>query len=373
MNRLLDKIKNIINKYAPGIIILLWACVQIFLLYKNGIKTDLESVKYIREADNILAIGNVSSPNFWFYSTQVFLIAFFEKIQIGHVGVIVVQMFFSALATYKLFLFLKKRVHPLAAFTAILLLILNIPFNQYSTFLQTESLFHSFTILYIVYLLSVEKINAKNIFFIIAFLAVLTVTRPSGILLYPATIIYIIFWKFKYQNYIVKYLAAFVLSIIALLVLNMGIQSGGELNFLLPFQKEMIICGVPMQDADIKVSSNPNSLAGMLYYVTHNFSQFANLAWRKTISFFGVYRPYYSTINNLYVCGMFLLLYLFSIIGMIKWYRSNKGLLFFCIITIITTWLSVVFSCDDWHNRWLLTLVPVLIILSSKGIERLLR
>ena len=357
---------------ALVIIAFCWLLVQLFLLYINGIKTDLEAVKYIREADNILTSGNVSSPNFWFYSTQIFLIAFFKKIQPGYAGVVAVQLFFSALATYKLFLFLKKHVTPIAAFITTLLLIVNIPFNQYNTFLQTESLFHSFTILYIVYLMGIEKLNVKHIFFIALFLLLLTITRPTGILLYPATIIYILFWKLNSLKTFIKYGIAVALAVVALLVLNTGLQSGGELNFMLPFQKEMIICGVPVQDAHIKTSDNPNSVTGILYYVTHNFSQFAKLAWQKTISFFGVYRPYYSAINNLYVCGMFLLLYLLSIIGIKKWYRQNKGILIFSLVAIVTTWLSVVFSCDDWHNRWLLTLVPVLIILASKGIDTLI-
>lgn len=352
---------------------LCWLFVQLFLLYRNGIKTDLESAKYIREADHILSSGYVSSPNFWFYSTQIFLVAFVKKLNIGYISVVAIQMFFNAFAIYRLFFFLKKHVTPTAALIAILLLIFNIPFNQYNTFLQTESLFHSFTILYIVYLLGIENLTVRHIIFITLFLLLLTFTRPTGILLYPASIIYILMWKLRNHTYFFKYGMTAALIIVFLLVLNLGMQSGGELNFMLPFQKEMIICGVPVREADIKITSNPNNVAGILYYISHNFTQFIILAWEKTISLFGVYRSYYSTINNWYTCGMFFLLYLLSAIGIKKWYRQNKGIALFSLANIFTTWLSVVFSCDDWHNRWLLTLVPAFIILACKGIEIVLK
>lgn len=345
---------------------------QFFLFYKNGIKTDLESAKYIREANNLINSGTVSSLNFWLYSTQIFLIAFFCKIKAGFTGVVIVQLFFNAFATYNFFLFLHKRSNLNAAFFTTLLLIFNLPFNQYNFFLQTESLFHSFSILFVVYLLSVDRWNFKHIALITTFMVLLMFTRPTGILLYPATIVYIAFFKLNIKKAALKILACITLLMIPAVILNFAMGSGGELNFMLPFQKKMIICGVPVNEANIKISSNPNSISGVFYYAWHNFEQFIKLSWQKTISFFGVYRSYYSVINNLFICGWFSLVYVLSIFGLKKWYKENLGIAVFCVIFILATWGSVIFSCDDWHNRWLLTLTPVFLILAIKGIEQFL-
>jgi hypothetical protein len=156
-----------------------------------------------------------------------------------------------------------------------------------------------------------------------------------------------------------------------LFMLNAALGSGGELDFMLPFRDERIICGVPTLDyfRDIRVSGNPNSVFGLLYYITHNFDQFIRLAWWRTLAFFGLARSYYSDGHNLYLYLYFFPFYLSGAAGILKWARRNKYLLLYCLALIIVTWLTVILTCDDWHNRFFLSVVPYIYILSAPVVQ----
>lgn len=358
------------TKFYPIYLLICWTAVQVWLLFTTGIKTDLESAKYIREADNILNTGTVSTPNFWFYSTQIFLIASLKKIGIGLGGVVILQMLLNLFATFTLYNYLKKHTGILPAFITSLFLIFNIFYNEFNTFLQTESVYFSLVILYTCYLLKLENFKWYNFFAISAFLALLTFTRPTALLLYTPTFLYILF--FKINSSVAKKLSLLsILLLIALYILNYAMGSGGEWAFMEIYKQEMVICGVPVNNVNVDITDNPNSIKGLVYYITQNFNQFAILAVKKTVAFFGVYRAYFSTGHNVVIVCFFSLMYLLATVGIVSWRRQNAGVLFYCLLAIFFTWLSVIVTCDDWHNRFVLTIVPYLLILSAKGVEML--
>jgi hypothetical protein len=358
-----DEYRNLI------ILLVCWGMIQTYFLLTTGIKTDLESEKYIFQANNLLNSGNVSSANFWFYSVQIFLIAFCMKLKIGYWGVVVIQMLLNAFATFGFYNFLISKVHLFPAFLTTLFLIFLIPFNQYTTFLQTESIFHSLLILYCVFILDLKKITFVEFIKIILFALLLMFTRPTGILLIPATVFYLTFRfgkNYKWHEKIMLLLTIFLPSTI---VLDVAMHSGGELNFILPFQKEMVICGVPSNSTTIILPQDPNSLPGLLYYICNNFNQFLTLALLKTKSFFIPYRSYYSVIHNIYLISIYAIMYILTLTGIVKSFRRDMYITLFCISNIVVIWISVMITCDDWHNRFLLMVTPFLLILSALTID----
>lgn len=351
-----------------------WLLVQSILFYQYGIHTEMEASKYIHEATLLLNEGRVSSSNYWLYSSQILLIAAAIKFNTGYFVVYLVHLLFNALATAAFYRMLVKLNRRPAAFILTLLLIVCIPLQTFNSFLQTESLFYSFTILYSCYVLGLQRLTLKNSVVIFLFLVLICFTRPTGLLFVPGTFLYLFFKYTRGLSTIVKLGVTVVGTVIFLFALNTALGSGGELDFMLPYRDERIICGVPTltQFRDIEISDNPNSISGLLYYISHNTAQFTRLAWWRTKAFFGITRQYYSKGHNLYLYLYFFPLYILALLSLGKWIRINRYIPLYCLSVILITWLTVILTCDDWHNRWFLSVVPYIYILSAPMVQAIM-
>lgn len=361
------------QNFSLIILIAIWASVHLLLISHFGIVTKGEPEKYIREANNLINYGNLSSSNFWLYSTQIFLIFFSLKIKLGYEFVIGLQLIFSLIATlsfYRLSTFLFTRT---AGVIATVWFLLNLPIHQFNTFLQTDSLFYSFIVIYACYLLMIRRLSVKVIACILLALMLISITRPTGLFFFPATFLYLYFRFFKRFRFSYKILFLISISIVFLYFLNAALGSGGELDFMLPARDERIICGVPTLPYFVRIDEieNGNSLYGLFYYISHNLSQFARLAFQRSIAFFGLVRPYYNTTHNIYLVILFYPIYLMGLLSIKYWIKNNPFVLVFIFSLVSFTWTTVILSCDDWHNRFYLTISPYLIILALPVISRL--
>lgn len=350
-----------------------WAVVQTLLYHQYGIVTELEAHKYIVEADNLIETGKVSSPNFWLYSTQILLFTAAKKLHSGFISVAIIQWLFNGLATWVLYKFSRRISNSITGLLIGILFIFNIPIQTFNFFLQTESLFLSFTILFSCYLLRLQKLTLKSFIALFLFLVLICFTRPTGLLWVPCAFLYLFFRFFKAFSVPLKIGITVLASVGFLFFLNRALGSGGELDFMLPFRDENIICGVPTLPhfADINVSSNPNSVFGIAYYITHNFDQFIRLAWLRSKAFFGLLRTYYSTGHNIYLGLYFYPVYILVLLSLRKWIRQNKNLLLYCSSLVFITWASVILTCDDWHNRFFLSVVPYIYILAIPAVKNI--
>jgi hypothetical protein len=140
-------------------------------------------------------------------------------------------------------------------------------------------------------------------------------------------------------------------AVVFLFFLNLALGSGGEFDFMLPYRYEQIICGVPTVATPVTIhtAENPNSVYGLLYYLTHNFSQFARLAWERSLAFFGLIRSYYSGAHNALLVLMFYPVYVLVLAGMKHWVRRLPLQLLYIAGVVLITWASVMLTCDDWH------------------------
>ena len=354
-----------IKKKGLILLIIFWLLVQAFLLITQGINTGGESINKIQEAENLISGKGLSSKSDYLYLTEIFLIFLKLKTHAGYGAVIAIQLILNLSALIYFYKFLNSFYSSkILSFTGCLILLACFPYQIYNTFLYTESIFFSLSLIYSCYLLQLKKLSLPNIFIIFLFLFLLCITRPSGIFFMAATIVYLFFFISKTINPVVKAAVFITVSCFALFILNYLMASGGGIDILLPFKDERVICGIPTlsYNADIKTVQNGNSLYGLIYYVTHNFSQFSRLALLKSKAFFGLVRPYYSYGHNVFLVIYFYTLYALIILNIIK---INKKLplafIYFIALTVIY-WLSVVFSCDEWHNRFFITLTPFFII-----------
>ena len=342
-----------------------WSIVQLILFNRNGIVTNLEAKKYINEAFFFIDNGRFSTRNFYLYSTEIFLILTAIKLKTGYILVVIIQWILNLLATYMFYKlaiqFLKKNS---LATIATFIFIINIPYQIYNSFLFTESIFYSLTIIYTGYLLTLKTLNKRNTILLLLFLVLLSITRPTGILFFGATSIYVFFRFLNHWTILQKTVLISTSLVLFIFLVNSMMQSGGELNLMLPFIKENIICGVntTTQD-DIAILPNDTSLYGLLYYITHNTSHFLKLAWYKTLSFFGIIRSYYSFSHNVFLAVFYYPFYLMVISGIRNKRIAGKKESLFFITIILLYWFTSVLTCDDWHGRFFLTISPFLFLI----------
>ena len=215
--------------------------------------------------------------------------------------------------------------------------------------------------------------SLKRSVIVITLLVIVSITRPMGFLFIPPVFFYLFFIYFQKASIAKKtgILAAFVLPFF--FIVNKAMGSGGEFDFMLPFKDEDIICGLPSLTHSTAINSieNSNSIFGLFYYIIHNFSQFTRLAWLKTISFFGLYRSYYSKWHNIYLIAYFSLTHIMAIFSLPYMAKRFFHKFSFLISVILITWLTVMLTCDDWHNRFYLIVSPYIIILSMGIVKKI--
>jgi hypothetical protein len=349
----------------------LWVIVQALLFHHNGIVTLNEADKYITEAHIFIDTGSFYSPNYWLYSTEIFLIIATLKLHVGFIWIVFIQLLLNFIATgmfYRLALnFLNSTT---LAFIATGLFILNILYQVYNTYLFTESLFYSLSIIFSCYLLLITRLTAKNITLLVLVLCILCVTRPTGILFLPAAAIYLFFRFFRQISLPVKWTILLITTGLFLFILNKLLGIGGSLDFMYPFRTENIICGVPTTEVHIDTLPNGNSLAGLLYYITHNSGQFFRLGWLKTKAFFGMRRIYYSAAHNLYLMVFYYPFYLLALAGIIRNTKHRKYPVVYLLLVILFFWIATILTCDDWHNRFVLTITPWLFLLGLSAFNK---
>lgn len=361
-----ESARNIKN---PKILLLLiWLIIQAILFLKNGIVTTLEASKYVNEAHHFIETGKVTTNNYYLYFTEIFLIASAVKLNLGFIYIIIFQWILNLLAAfsfYKLAKYILKE--NLYVFLATLLLVISLSYQEYNSFLYTESIFFSLTIIYSSYLLRIKEFSLKHGIIILLFLVLLSITRPTGILFFGASAFYLYFRYLNHLSIPNRLVIVFPILLLFILVINSMIQSGGELNLMLPFIRENILCGVNKNShADIILLENNNSLLGLVYYIFHNPIHFLKFASLKTVSFFSNIRAYYSLLHNILIALFYLPIYIMAMYVLFR--KREKGnfenRFFYSIIFLF--WFTTILSCDDWHGRWFLTISPFLYLIAMQ-------
>lgn len=345
-----------------------WAFLQVFFLLHFGMVTQLESVKYIAEAKYLLNQGHYTSGNFLFYSVEILLISLSYISHTFPWLVVLVQICVNGISIYFFYRLCFSLTGDLLRAFFVTLFFLGLFYYQlYNVYLFTESLYYSFGILYTYLLFSVKRLSAKSVLVLLLGLAFLYFSRPTGLFFIPSTIVYLVF-KF-YRNKAWYLLSGFlVFGIVALyFLLNFALKSGGEFDFLLPYLDERVICGVPtiQQPHAISVPVEKNSVEGLWYIITHYPALFFGLAGRRLLAFFGGVRSYFSTPHNIFIAFYLYSTYALAIYGFKKMIVRFLPQTAYLLTNIFFVALTVMLSCDEWHNRFMLAVFPFFLLLAS--------
>ncbi len=356
------------NFTQASILVTGWLLLQVLFFFKFGIVTDLESATYISAAKYLIATGHYPSGNFLFYSVQIFLDAFCIKAGISYVAVVILQLVLNGLSVIFFYKLIDKTTGSnKVAFAFTLLFLSMFYYHLYNVYLFTESIYFSLGILFTYFLFSIKYPSYKNIGLAICFIILLSITRPTGIFFFPAAFLYIIFKFFVKKAWVISGVSVVACLLIFYFLVNYAMSSGGALNFLLPYLDERIICGVPTLAIPhtIEMTGNPNSIQGLWYIMTHYTGLFVSLALKRFIAFFGMYRPYYSVFHNVYIIVSFLLVYILMLLSIKKLFSQFLPMTIYCSIIILLFTVTVVLSCDEWHNRFIFGLWTLFVLMAS--------
>ena len=343
----------------------LWVVVQSLLFWKNGILTQLEAAKYVDQAHIFLQTGGFESGNFLYYSVEILLISLCLKAHVSFLFLIILQWTLngvSMICFYKAALLLSKRSS--VALIATTALITMVYYQEFNSFLYTESLYFSLSVIYTYFLFRSPGRGLKGLVPVFLLIILLYFTRPTGIFFLPASLLFFVFkapsgpwWKLP--------MAGVSLLLLYFLV-NLSIGSGGEFNFLLPYLRENIICGVSSVAIPhhFNMPADPNSLGGILYIISHHFGLFAKLSAQRLLAFFGVYRSYYSLLHNTVIMVFFFVPYGLILRGFRGLFQEHRAESIFLVTLIALMAITVMITCDEWANRFILGEFPMVLLLT---------
>ena len=371
MFNLVHHLRNISTKQLLAILGTLWILTQIFYLKTFGIVTTGESTKYFEECQQLLQYGHFSDNKFQFYFVYIFIHIIFYKLGFEIIGVYVFQLLLNLLATYFFFelnyIITKKKF---IAFIAVLLLLLTQPFEMWTVYLYTESVYSSLIILF-AYSLFVpnHKKNWELILSILIFILILF-TRPTGLLMIPVITIYFFFLLIKQKEYLKALLTVTIIGSIFFLLLDYAMHSSTTFDFMKPFLENEILCYIPTENTPAQtIHSGSNSILAILDYILQNKKQFLYISYQKFISFWGMQRTYDSKTHNLYFACFFYPIYVIGIMGLFSLFKKSKKIFLFIISLFLVFTLEVILTCDDWNNRFNIPIIPFIMMLGAVGIN----
>jgi hypothetical protein len=294
-------------------------------------------------------------------------------LQLGFVFAVAVHLLLNLAATFTFYRYITTLFSPAVALAGTMLLLLNFPLQQFNSFLQTESIFYSLTIMLSCYVLRQRSLTLRNGLIILGLLLLVSITRPTGLLFFPAVFLYLFFRFFRGIAFGWKIGIVAAAFAIFLFALNLALGSGGELDFLLPYREEHIICGLPTLVPGTSSAGDGNSLWGLLGYVTSHFGQFMHLAALRLTAFFGLIRSYYSPVHNIYLGVYFFSIYIGVVLSLGYWKKHHAWELLYFISIIFLMCATAMLTCDDWHNRFYLTIHPYINLLCLPFVARVLK
>jgi hypothetical protein len=352
---------NKLSRRAYLMVILLWIIFQAAWYLYLGVEFGLESAKYIDQAQYFLEHGQFSQFRYIFYCTTIFVIVLAKILNLGLYGALFIIMAMNLLSY--LFFFQALRTffnHHIPALLVVALLMSFWPFQSWSLYLFTECLFYSLVMVLTGHLLLFKKLNFRFVFTGLVLLLLLMISRPLGILFVLPFMVFVFFKLSRKQR-----LYFFLSGVLFLLLLNFVVQvvftTTSDWNMTRALTEDSIICDMPRADArsQLNLTQHPNQFYQLFYYVTHNFSHFAGLALIRLKYFFLMVRDYYSTFHNVYMIGYLTVFYGSLIWGFRRIHRSlSRSTGWFMSTSVFLFAATIALQCDDYHNRFFLTLTP---------------
>ena len=339
----------------------MWVATQTGLFFFFGINSDLESLKYIRAAENLLQNGHFPEVRYFFYLTTTLVIALGLKTGAGFTGVVIIQLIINFIATFRFYFALKHlEKKRFSAFITTLLLVTFFPYQAWNYYLFTESLFYSSALLFFASCLMYTTITRKAIAVQLLFLVLTIISRPLGIVFLPCWILFIARkQKINFALFLTLFVSA---AVVAVVVCNIILGNIGDWEILKPAEYGYIICDIPSRAyMSLSPFKQHSPLLQLWLFVINYPSYFLQLTVDRLQAFFFLIRSYYSASHNLYLAAYAAIFLAPAVVNLFlyrkKIFTTATSLLSFLIVAAFST--AIMLQCDDYHNRFHHAIIPV--------------
>jgi 4-amino-4-deoxy-L-arabinose transferase-like glycosyltransferase len=347
-----------------------WFVLNIYFLVHHGIVEAYDTPRYISEADKIIETGKIElSYNYW-SSGYIFTIYFFKRLGFDLASVVAFQMLASLLALFCCFKAGEKIYNKQAAFISAFLYIGYVEICWWNTYILTESLFMSFTLISFYLTLQVNSIK-KLLLYLPVFIFSASL-RPFGFVILLSIISYFLSVFFQKKKVETKWVSLFLLLIIlpVLLLINKGSETY-TLIFIDLFKRGDIIADYtnlkPYGRVDLVDVNKASSLFTLFELIFRNLFYSLQLFILKLLAFLAHIKPYYSFIHNLFIACCLYPTYFFFIKSM-KVSANRIATRNFIVTYLLLTAIIVMVSVEDGDGRYLMPVLPLIFVFASKEI-----
>ena len=360
--------------YWFGGLLVLWLIIHAYMVARLGIIATGDAEKYNEEAIYFLQTGAFTENRFWLYSFYVLCRAFFIYLGIPLVGMYLFQLVLNGLATICFYQLAYKITGTMQqSLMATALLIICFTYQRWTVFMITESLFCSLIIIFSWAFFVLPRAWQGKYFLLLITFVPLLFTRPSG-LYFLLILIPVIFYLFRKRNKSRNSIPiiAGILFLFTGLVL-FGLRNATMLDFVKPFAENNVLCYIPELPPAGEYQPGGNPVQNILEYVINNPVHTLWLMFKRFLSYWGMLRSHYSFGHNLSLALFFYPIYLLALFGIPLAWKRNRVFTIYSISIFIVFTLSVLLTCDDWNNRFIMPLLPFIFILAAMGITRITR
>lgn len=341
------------------------------LLYIYGIQLGGEAEKYIDNANRIINGRELRNGFFgYFYVVYSLLVAAVLKFSLGLVVAAIFQIglsFIAAVCLYKLLIHILGNRQ--IAFLFFIAYLLCYPIQKWNFYLYSESIHTSVLVIGIYW---VDKYLREKKFIQVAVLGqvllLILFSRPVGVIFLMSLFTVLLVWLYHDKKKIAFYLFAALSIISVIAILNSPLTV-----FVNPdsIKRMEIICQVPETNADSTYEEFNRAGLFKAFAVIKNEVGIGNFfinGVKKLGYFFGMYRNYYSWQNNLLlIC--YSIFYPFVLMGIFS--RAGKPFFYiklFSLLYLAFASIAIIFTCDDWANRFISPVFPFILILAAGGV-----
>lgn len=363
---------SLLLRYGKFITGIMWLISTFIYLSIYGVVTELEADKYITEAKLFIDTGSFSAPRFYFYCTTIFILVFAFKTGIGIFGAFVIQALLNLTAFIIFYKALTKIfLSSLVPILIIFYLLAFSPYQSWIVFLYTESVFFSIILILTSLLILYRPTNLKNILIILAALLLTLISRPLGIL-FGVGVYFFFFFNANKTWKIIIACSSVIFIAIGYFFVNSIFSTIHDWRITQAFEEESIICDLPAAEPyqKLDLSSTGSPVYQLWYYLIHNFSHFLMFAGIKLKYFFLMTRNYYSSAHNYFLLLNVIPVYLLVVYSFfIRKIHFGNGVNVFLASSILIYAITIVFQCDDYHNRFILSIYPFFVMLAARTAE----
>lgn len=357
--------------------------VHVLLFLFFGVRDQfVDSQRYIEMADYLIANGELEYFYQIFYAIPIGLLAMFRVLfEDGLVAFVLFQSILSTAAALALFrsaaIVFKDSS---AGIFAALIYLLWFDCLQWNTAVMTESLASSLTC-FVIYLLVVFHDKRKHFGLLALLLIAILMTRPTGVLVIVGVAVFLLT---RYHDMLRSrpLVSAVTYSFLTIAFIVGGWAMLNEWDFTDQYVKGNIVTymdvieGQPLYDASLRLDTanitlpdpSKSPVEKIVFFMVDNPLHFAKAAMLKVFYVVSFYRPYFSTMHNLYTLIWLSIVYVLFYLGIRR--IEDSPVKNFVIAVIIANCLLVAISAADWDNRFYMPMQPCIVLIAAGGGRR---